>query len=81
VENNNSFELILKLSRDELEQEVAVSFFLPAEFSRPGKEAKVVKGKRTDYAHSVTRVRALETGLLDKGQNRAYGRGQDAPKR
>lgn len=27
-----------------------------------------MKGKRTDYAHSVTRVRALETGLLDKGK-------------
>ena len=26
-----------------------------------------MKGKRTDYAHSVTRVRALETGLLDQG--------------
>jgi len=27
-----------------------------------------VKGKRTDYAHSVTRVRALENGLLDKSK-------------
>ncbi len=27
-----------------------------------------MKGKRTDYAHSVTRVRALENGLLDKSK-------------
>ncbi len=38
----------------------------------------MVKGKRTDYAHSVTRVRALETGLLDKGKIDRMAEARDA---
>ena len=38
----------------------------------------MVKGKTTDYAHSVTRVRALETGLLDKAKIERMAEARDA---
>ncbi|MGI6128520.1 MAG: V-type ATP synthase subunit C [bacterium] len=37
-----------------------------------------MKGKKTDYAHSVTRVRALERGLLDKGKIERMAEARDA---